>query len=81
MTYIIAEKPGEENAVIHLDNREDAESLVKSITDQIKKVMNVEHLKITRKEDDVIVKWQGNLMVKMQIREDDEVDASGLTQS
>lgn len=78
MTYIIAEKPNEENSIIHLDNRADAEALVKSITEQIKVVLNVDHLKITRKEDDIIVKFQGNLMVRMQIRDDDEVDVTAL---
>lgn len=76
MTYVIAEKPGEENSIVKVEDRSRAETLVKNITDQIGVVLNREHLTITRKEDDVIVKWNGELMVKICIREDDEVDVT-----
>lgn len=80
MTYIIADKVNEPNAIHHVEDRQMAEDLVKKITDQIREMLNHEFVTITRKEDDITVKWQGELMMKMLIREDDEVDVTDLNE-
>lgn len=76
MTYIIAEKPGGDTALYHAENRYEADQIVQTIVDQIKRALNPEFLKITKKEDDVLVKWSGNLFATIKVREDDEVDVT-----
>lgn len=74
--YIIGEKPGEENSIIEVEDRQAAEALIKKIVDQLSATLNVAFLSITRKEDDTIIKWQGKVVTTLMIREDDEVDLS-----
>lgn len=74
--YVIGEKPGEENSIIEVEDRQAAEALIKKIVDQLSVTLNVAFLSITRKEDDTIIKWQGKVVTTLMIREDDEVDLS-----
>lgn len=74
--YVIGEKPGEENSIIEVEDRQAAEALIKKIVDQLSATLNVAFLSITRKEDDTIIKWQGKVVTTLMIREDDEVDLS-----
>lgn len=76
MTYVVANKPGEEPSIVNVDNHLEAEKLVKTISDQLKVVLNEEHLVVTKKENTTTVKWDGNVMVVLSIYEDDEIDLS-----
>lgn len=76
MTYVVANKPGEEPSIVKVDNYLEAEKVVKTISDQLKVVLNTEHLVVTKKENTTTVKWDGNVMVALSIYEDDEIDLS-----
>ena len=76
MTYVVANKPGEEPSIVKVDNLLEAQKLVKTITGELKTVLNERHLVITKKEETTTVKWDGNIMVVLSIYEDDEIDLS-----
>lgn len=76
MTNLIAKKPSGENSVYKAEDRAEAEKLINTIISQIRAVINPELLTITRKEDDVIIKWDGKEITTLLIREDDEIDLS-----
>lgn len=78
MTYIIARKPSGDNTIYHADDRAEADQIVQTILDEIRGIINPELLKITRKEDDVLIKWEGKLLSTIEVREDDEVDVKDL---
>jgi len=74
--YVIGKKPNKEDSIIHVEDRLEAEGLVKKIVDQLSTMLNGQFLSITRKEDDVIIKWEGKVVTTLMIREDDEVDVT-----
>lgn len=76
MTYVVANKPNEEPSIVKVDDLLEAQKIVKTISDQLKVVLNEEHLIITKKENTTTVKWDGNVMVVLSIYEDDEIDLS-----
>lgn len=76
MTYVVANKPGEEPSIVKVDDLLEAQKVVKTIVDQLKVVLNEHHLVITTKEETTTVKWDGNVMVVLSIYEDDEIDLS-----
>lgn len=74
MTYVVANRPGEDPSLVEVENLLEAQKLVKNIVEQMKVVLNEQHLTITTKENTTAVKWDGNLMVSLVIYEDDEVE-------
>lgn len=78
--YVIAELPGEDNKIHPVEEHQDAKVLVGSIGKQIAELFNPSHLTMTYKEDDLTIKWNGNLIAKLMIRREDEVDISFLNE-
>lgn len=76
MTYVIVSKPGAENALLKVDNKQEALQVVANIVDGLNHVLNPLYLTIDKKEDDTIVRYDDQTAAVIQIREDDEVDVS-----
>lgn len=76
MTYVIVSKPGAENALLKVDNKQEALQVVANIVDGLNRVLNPLYLTIAKKEDDTIVRYDDQTAAVIQIREDDEVDVS-----
>lgn len=76
MTYVIVSKPGAEDALLKVDNKQEALQVVANIVDGLNHVLNPLYLTIAKKEDDTIVRYDNQTAAVIQIREDDEVDVS-----
>lgn len=76
MTYVIAKIANREDTFVHADTRKEAQEAVGSITSALSELFNPEFITISKKEDDTLLHFNGQLIGTIEVREDDEVDVS-----
>ena len=76
MTYVIVRRKGAENNIIKVNDKQHAQEIVQEVVDGLQALLNPNHLSITKMEDDIIVRYSGEKISTIEVREDDEVDVS-----
>ena len=76
MTYVIVRRKDVENIIVRARDKQHAHEVVQEVVDGLQDLLNPANLSITKIEDDVVVRYAGEKISTIEVREDDEVDVS-----